>query len=98
MNKTNRKCPMFRPCGVIELLTEEEADLNFARIGMHMIKKTIPGGCQFIIATHSPFLLALPGARIYDLDETPVDIKKWWQLENPKIYYEFFERHRDKFE
>lgn len=43
MNKTNRKCPMFRPCGVIELLTEEEADLNFARIGMHMIKKTIPG-------------------------------------------------------
>lgn len=55
-------------------------------------------GCQFIIATHSPFLLALPGARIYDLDETPVDIKKWWQLENPKIYYEFFERHRDKFE
>ncbi len=55
-------------------------------------------GCQFIIATHSPFLLALPGARIYDLDETPVDIKHWWQLENPKIYFEFFENHRDKFE
>lgn len=55
-------------------------------------------GCQFIIATHSPFLLALPGARIYDLDETPVDIKPWWQLENPKIYFEFFEKHRDKYE
>lgn len=55
-------------------------------------------GCQFIIATHSPFLLALPGARIYDLDETPVDIKPWWKLENPKIYFEFFDKHRDKFE
>ena len=35
-------------------------------------------GCQFIIATHSPFIPALQGARIYDLDETPVDIKNWW--------------------
>ena len=43
MNNTNRKCPMFRPCGVIELLTEEEADINFARIGTHAIKKMIPG-------------------------------------------------------
>ena len=25
-------------------------------------------GCQFIIATHSPFIPALQGARIYDLD------------------------------
>ena len=33
-------------------------------------------GCQFIIATHSPFLLSMSGARIYDLDETPVDIKR----------------------
>lgn len=55
-------------------------------------------GCQFIIATHSPFLLALPEARIYDLDETPVDIKQWWQLENPRIYFEFFDKHKDRFE
>lgn len=31
-------------------------------------------GCQFIISTHSPFLLAMRGAKIYDLDENPVDI------------------------
>lgn len=31
--------------------------------------------CQFIIATHSPFLLALNGARIYDLDSVPVKAK-----------------------
>lgn len=55
-------------------------------------------GCQFIIATHSPFLLSMQGARIYDLDETPVDIKRWWELENPRIYFEFFEKYRDLFE
>lgn len=54
--------------------------------------------CQFIIATHSPFLLAMEGARIYDLDETPVDIKNWWELENTKTYFGFFEKHRHLFE
>ena len=28
-------------------------------------------GCQFIIATHSPFLLSLKGAKVYDLDAGP---------------------------
>ncbi len=55
-------------------------------------------GCQFIIATHSPFILALSGARIYDLDATPVDIKKWWELENTRSYYEFFKANADLFE
>lgn len=54
-------------------------------------------GCQFIIATHSPFLLALKGARIYDLDESPVDIKKWTELEGVRTYFEFFEQHRGEF-
>ena len=34
-------------------------------------------GCQIIIATHSPFLLSMHGAKIYDLDSHPVDVKKW---------------------
>ena len=55
-------------------------------------------GCQFIIATHSPFLLALDGARIYDLDANPVDTKKWWELENTKLYASFFREHQDLFE
>ena len=54
-------------------------------------------GCQFVIATHSPFLLAINGAKIYDLDETPVKIKNWWELDNTKIYFEFFEKHRHLF-
>lgn len=55
-------------------------------------------GCQFVISTHSPFLLSIPGAKIYDLDEAPVDIKRWTQLENVRIYYEFFKSHLDDFE
>ena len=54
-------------------------------------------GCQFVIATHSPFLLALEGARIYDLDSHPAETKKWWELENTKIYFDFFEKNRHFF-
>ncbi|NLK78760.1 MAG: AAA family ATPase [Clostridiales bacterium] len=55
-------------------------------------------GCQFVIATHSPFLLSLKGAKIYDLDENPVDVKKWTELENVRVYYEFFKKHEREFE
>lgn len=54
--------------------------------------------CQFIIATHSPFLLSIPDAKIYDLDSIPVTQKKWYELENMKIYYNFFKENKDKFE
>ncbi|SHI49671.1 Predicted ATPase [Clostridium amylolyticum] len=54
-------------------------------------------GCQFIISTHSPFLLAMHGAKIYDLDEDPVDVKMWTELENVRTYYEFFKRYEKEF-
>lgn len=54
-------------------------------------------GCQFIIATHSPFLLSMKGAKIYDLDEDRVDIKKWTELSNVRAYYDFFMEHRGEF-
>ncbi len=54
-------------------------------------------GCQFIISTHSPFLLSMRGAKIYDLDENPVEVKKWTELENVRMYYEFFKRHENDF-
>lgn len=53
--------------------------------------------CQFVLSTHSPFLLALKNAKIYDLDENPVDIKKWTQLEHVRSFYEFFKSHEDEF-
>ncbi len=54
-------------------------------------------GCQFIISTHSPFLLAMHGAKIYDLDENPVDVKRWTELESVRTYYEFFKRYENEF-
>jgi len=54
-------------------------------------------GCQFIISTHSPFLLAMGGAKIYDLDGKPVDVKRWTELENVRTYYEFFKRYENDF-
>ena len=54
-------------------------------------------GCQFVIATHSPILLALPDARIYDLDACPVVTKRWTELENVRRYFDFFEAHRQAF-
>ena len=43
-------------------------------------------GCQFIIATHSPFLLAMKVAKIYDLDEDPAYVKKWTELGNVRAH------------
>lgn len=54
-------------------------------------------GCQFVIATHSPILLAIPDARIYDLDACPVVTKPWTELENVRRYFDFFEAHRQEF-
>ena len=54
-------------------------------------------GCQFIISTHSPFLLSLRDAKIYNLDENPVQVRSWTELENVRTYYDFFKRHENKF-
>ena len=53
--------------------------------------------CQFIIATHSPFVLSLKGARIYDLDASRDHVKPWTELENVRLYHEFFKKHEKEF-
>lgn len=54
-------------------------------------------GCQLIIATHSPFILSMRGAKIYDFDEDGVDVKKWTELRNVQAYYNFFKSHEKDF-
>ena len=54
--------------------------------------------CQFIIASHSPFVLAMREAKIYDLDTRPVEVRKWQELEGIRVYYDFFKKYKDKFE
>lgn len=54
--------------------------------------------CQFVISTHSPFLLSLKGAHIYDIDETPPTEKKWTELDCVRVYHDFFAEHCGKFD
>lgn len=54
-------------------------------------------GCQFIIASHSPVLLSIDDALIYNLDTVPVQTCKWTELENVRKYFDFFEKHRSEF-
>ena len=42
-------------------------------------------------------ILSMKGAKIYDLDEDTVDIKKWTKLGNVRAYFDFFMEHRGEF-
>ena len=55
-------------------------------------------GCQLVISTHSPFILSLRGAKIYDLDGDPAGEKHWSELENIRAYYDLFEERRREFQ
>ena len=54
--------------------------------------------CQFIIATHSPIFLALPQARIYDLDNEAKPADSWTKLKSVRMLYDFFEAHKAEFD
>ena len=53
--------------------------------------------CQFVVATHSPFLLGIRGAKIYDLDTAGVPVRKWTELENVREYFDFFKAREKEF-
>lgn len=53
--------------------------------------------CQFVISTHSPFLLSLKGARIYNIDETPPTVRAWTELDCVKVYHDFFVEQSETF-
>ena len=82
------------------LIDEPENSLS-AKLQMDLVEflaiSARYNGCQFVISTHSPFLLSLPGAKIYDLDSYPVQERKWTELENVRIYYDFFMKHQHEF-
>ena len=52
---------------------------------------------QFIIATHSPILLSMEGAQIYDLDASPAAECRWTDLPNVRKYFDFFMAHKNEF-
>lgn len=54
-------------------------------------------GCQIVLSTHSPFLLAMKGARVYDLDRRPIQPRMWTDLPNVRVWHDFFKEHEEEF-
>ncbi len=82
------------------LLDEPENSLAISlqkELCKYIIDSAMHFGCQFIMATHSPILLSMPDAVIYDLDDIPVSTKTWTELDNVRQYFAFFEEHRREF-
>lgn len=87
-------------CDALYLLDEPENSLspkNQIELAAYLEETARCMDCQLVISTHSPFLLSIGGAKIYDLDSSPVDIKNWTELENVREYAEFFLKHMKEF-
>ncbi len=69
------------------VLDEPEAALSVsgALALLAIVVRAAGNGAQFIIATHSPILLATPGARIYELDEAGLAPVAYDDLETVRL-------------
>lgn len=77
----------------IYLLDETEVSLspqNQVKLAEEINKMARFLVVQFIIATHSPFMLGILNAKIYNLDTINFKVQKWTELENVKYFYDFF--------
>ena len=75
------------------LLDEPENSLSIAlqqELCKYIVDSARHFGCQFIMSTHSPILLSIKDALIYDLDSDPVKTSDWTELENVRRYFDFF--------
>lgn len=54
-----------------------------------IMEASAAGQAQFFVATHSPLLLACPGARIYSFDEAPIEAVDYGSLEQVRLYRDF---------
>ncbi len=58
-------------------------------------KMSQAGHAQFIVATHSPILLACPGATIFSFDYTPVRPVAYEETDHYRLYHRFLlDRHK----
>lgn len=83
------------------LLDEPEVSLSPANqvlLAKEINKLTRLLSCQFIIATHSPFMLGTLNAKIYNIDKDDYNICEWYELENVRYFYDFFKKHEKEFE
>lgn len=83
------------------LLDEPEVSLspqNQVKLAEEINKMARYLGIQFIIATHSPFMLGILNAKIYNLDTKEYKVQKWNELENVRYFYDFFKSRMNEFE
>ena len=80
------------PRGVY-LLDEPEAALSpQSQLGLlAMLKQAVDAGSQFVIATHSPLLMATPGATIFSFDEAPVRRVRFEEVESVTLVRDFLQ-------
>jgi predicted ATPase len=70
------------------LMDEPEAPLSPMRqLALHSMVKELceKDNCQFVIATHSPILLSIEGAAVYDLDQSPPARVPWEDLPGVRL-------------
>ncbi len=84
--------------GGLYVLDEPEAPLSpQSQLGLIlMLNEMVNENAQFIIATHSPLLLAFPGATIYSFDETPIAAVKYEALDHVTLTRDFL-NHPERF-
>ena len=77
--------------GGLYLLDEPEAPLSpQSQLAlMVMMQDMIEQDAQFIVATHSPILLAYPGATIYSFDAQPIQRTAYEELEHVRLTRDF---------
>ena len=78
------------------ILDEPEAALSPRRQLelSELIQRRAEGGSQFIIATHSPILLGIPGAQILSFDDGCVHEVSWEQTGAVQVMQQFFDSKR----
>lgn len=77
--------------GGLYLLDEPEAALSpISQLGLiSMIKEMIKQEAQFILATHSPILMAIPEAVILDFDQSPPAEIGFDEIEHVQLFRSF---------
>jgi predicted ATPase len=77
--------------GGLYLLDEPEAALSPIRqLGfLSLLKEMVDRNAQFIIATHSPILMAYPEAEVLSFDHAPLKYVSWETLEHVTLTRDF---------
>jgi predicted ATPase len=80
--------------GGLYLLDEPETPLSPMKqlSFISMLKEMVEQGSQFIIVTHSPIIMAFPGAVIYNFDALPIEKANYEELEHVNLMRDFLNK------